>query len=266
MTAFDKDAFDLIVSEEVTDQATYVKKYQTPEWPGAKSGVTIGIGYDLGYVTRLELHRDWGDYLSPTQLQRLETVVGMKGQSAKDALWMVQGVIVPWDIAIREFNDKVLPTYIDLTRRALLNFDKLPLKAQGALVSLVYNRGASFANKGDRFTEMNNIRKFMELEQFDKVPNEIRAMKRLWVGTGVSGLVSRREHEAKLFEAGLKPVVAPVKPPIDKVEVTVVGLIGMLLVALSQWVSMHPLYTAMIVGAFILAVAYYFHQRGSHHD
>lgn len=266
MTVFDKDAFDLIVSEEVTDQATYVKKYQTPEWPGAKSGVTLGIGYDLGYVTRVQLHKDWGDYLSPTQLQRLETVVGMKGQSAKDALWMVQGVVVPWDIALREFNEKVLPTYIDLTRRALLNFDKLPLKAQGALVSLVYNRGASFANKGDRFTEMNNIRKFMELEQFDKIPNEIRAMKRLWVGTGVSGLVARREHEAKLFEAGLKPVVAPVVKPVNKTEVTAVGVIAMLLAAVVQQMEMHPIALVVILAMFVAGVAIYFHQRGSHHD
>lgn len=264
MTVFDKDAFDLIVSEEVTDQATYVKKYQQAEFPGAQSGVTIGIGYDLGYVTRVQLHKDWGDYLSPAQLQRLETVVGMKGQSAKDSLWMVQGVVIPWDIALKEFSDKVLPTYIDLTQRAFRNFEKLPLKCQGALVSLVYNRGASFA--GVRRTEMVNIRKFMELEQYDKIPNEIRAMKRLWVGTGVSGLVARREHEAKLFEAGLRPVVAPVKPPINKTEVTAVGVLAMLLAALAHQVQMHPLAFVILIAAFVAGVAVYFHQRGSHHD
>lgn len=263
MTVFDKEAFDLIVSEEVTDQATYVKRYQTPEWPGASSGVTIGIGYDLGYVTRVQLHNDWGGYLSPAQLQRLETVVGMKGQSAKDSLWMVKGVVVPWDIAIKEFTDKVLPTYIDLTRRALHNFDKLPLKAQGALVSLVYNRGASFNNKGDRFSEMNNIRKFMELEQYDKVPNEIRSMKRLWVGTGVSGLVARREHEAKLFESGLKPAVAPVKPPINKTEVTAVSLLAMFVAAVAHQVQMHPFLIVLLVAALVGGVAVYFHKRGT---
>jgi hypothetical protein len=43
-------AIQLIVYFEVTDEATYRRKYQRPVWPGLNSGVTIGIGYDVGYT------------------------------------------------------------------------------------------------------------------------------------------------------------------------------------------------------------------------
>jgi hypothetical protein len=35
------------------------------------------------------------------------------------------------------------------------------------------------------------------------IPTHIRAMKRIWKGRGLSGLLTRREEEARLFEYGL---------------------------------------------------------------
>src|SRR5438067_11642326 len=34
---------------------------QPGEWPGGESGVTIGIGYDLGFATSEQFKADWSD-------------------------------------------------------------------------------------------------------------------------------------------------------------------------------------------------------------
>jgi GH24 family phage-related lysozyme (muramidase) len=84
----------------------------------------------------------------------------------------------------------------------LPNVRDLPPDCYGALLSLVFNRGAAFEAQGERFTEMRNIQGLMQSKQFDGIPAQIRAMKRLWPSTG---LATRREQEAKLCEKGLAP-------------------------------------------------------------
>jgi hypothetical protein len=46
-----KPAIDYIISYEVTSPNVYNKKYTSPIRPDGKSGITIGIGTDLGYTT-----------------------------------------------------------------------------------------------------------------------------------------------------------------------------------------------------------------------
>lgn len=41
----------VVIGFEVTGQAYYEKHEARPTWPQGASGVTIGIGYDLGYNT-----------------------------------------------------------------------------------------------------------------------------------------------------------------------------------------------------------------------
>ena len=77
----------------------------------------------------------------------------------------------------------------------------------GALVSLAYNRGASFSAPGDRYREMRAIHDHMASGRFDKVPDEFRSMKRLW--PNMAGLRNRRDHEADLFAKGLAATPAP---------------------------------------------------------
>jgi GH24 family phage-related lysozyme (muramidase) len=73
------------------------------------------------------------------------------------------------------------------------------------MVSLVYNRGASFRRSEDRYREMRAIHQHMVHERFDQVPSAIRGMQRLWENLpNMRGLVDRRELEARLFERGLK--------------------------------------------------------------
>ena len=50
---------NFIVEKEVSSREYYEKKYRKPEWPKGASGLTIGIGYDLGYASVDKIKNDW---------------------------------------------------------------------------------------------------------------------------------------------------------------------------------------------------------------
>lgn len=201
-TPISNRAIELIVASEVSSHSTYEKKYQAPTWPTGQSGVTIGIGYDVGYVKPKELEMDWVNYISADQIRALQQACGEKGAAARDLLSTIPSVQISWDTANAQFRKEMIPRYVGLVEKSLENTPLLKADCLGALVSLVYNRGASFNLKGDRFLEMRQISDAMEAKQFSEIPEYIRSMKRLW-GANLSGLWIRRDAEADLFESGL---------------------------------------------------------------
>jgi GH24 family phage-related lysozyme (muramidase) len=214
-----QDAFDLIVGFEVSSRAVYEKKYTRPIRPGGASGITIGIGYDCGYATVAQIATDWGRLLPAAMVKALQGVAGLTGMNAQAALAKVRTrVEVPWEAALIVFARTSLPKYAALTAR-LPNYERLHPHCKGALVSLVYNRGASFSTAGARYQEMRAIKAHMAAERFAAIPAEFRVMKRLWAGdSSLKGLLTRRDKEADLFEFGLlaapdEPLVADHKPP-----------------------------------------------------
>lgn len=201
-------AVDLIVAEEVSSKDVYIKKYQRPEWPGLQSGITVGIGYDLGYSTKQRIAEDFAGHVPPAVIDAMQPCAGVVGASARNLLPSVrQQILVPWDAAMAVFETRDMPKWENTVLRACPNSENLPADCLGAIVSIAYNRGASFTKSGDRYSEMRNIRTHIAAGEFEKVPAEIRHMKRLWdgsMGTRTTGLVGRREREAKLFEKGLR--------------------------------------------------------------
>lgn len=204
-------ARDLIVDAEVTSQKAYTNLYQRPTWPQGSSGVTIGIGYDCGYVTAAELIGDWKGRIPDAMIAQLRThAVGIHGPPAQLATRFLHSqIVVPWDAAIDEFDNVEVPKWVGRVAHALQNTDKLSPDSLGSITSLSYNRGCSYSvawnphtDPTDRYREMRAIRDFMAAQQYAKVPGEIRAMKRLW--PNVRGLLIRREAEAALFEKGLR--------------------------------------------------------------
>lgn len=196
-------AIDLIVAEEVTSEAVYMKKYTHPEWPGGASGVTVGIGYDCGYSTANTIQGDWGDKLPGFMVKALQDVAGIHGSPAHSHAYALRGVVnVSWTAAMAVFIGRDMPKWEGIVSRALPNTDKLAPDSFGALNSLTYNRGPSFDKPDDRYREMRAIKAHMASGQFAEIPDEIRAMKRLW--PNVMGLRNRRDHEAALFEKGLE--------------------------------------------------------------
>lgn len=190
---------DALIAFEVTSKAFYEKKYQFPIWPKGNSGVTIGIGYDLGFNSKDQIEKDWGQLISANDLQLLQSVSGKKGEAAKNALAGVKSVKLSFEKAIQVFSTITLPKFAGFTKRLYPGVQKLPPDAQGALISLIYNRGAD--TTGDRRREMKNIIDLVADEDLAGIAKQIRSMKRLWKDNkDATGLLIRRDKEADLVE------------------------------------------------------------------
>lgn len=194
-------AIKMIVFFEVTSEALYEKKYRKPTWPRGRSGVTIGIGYDVGYADG-QLVNDWTGKIPGPMIDALKPAVGIRGSDASALARQLGGTVdIPFAAAMSVFQERDIPRWVKKVQDALPNCKLLDKDCLGALVSLAYNRGASFSLAGARYAEMRDIKMHMEQRQFRLIPDDIRHMKRLW--PTVPGLQTRREEEAKLFEQGL---------------------------------------------------------------
>lgn len=191
------EAVALIVDFEVGGQALYVRRYQRPIWPGAASGVTVGIGYDLGHQRAAAIRQDWHRH---AERERMASMAGIVGEAARLARLGVADIVVPWEHAMDVFRGASLVEYCRRARRAFgpAAFDAAPAQVQGALVSLVYNRGASMT--GPARLEMRQIRDVcLPARDAGCVAGQIRAMVRLWRGSSIeAGMYRRRFAEAAL--------------------------------------------------------------------
>lgn len=217
-------AIDLIVEFE-TGGRTYYQKVirEHPIWPKARSGITIGFGYDLGYVRAASFNTDWLA-LAEADRAALSATIGAHGGNSSEArmlslLAQVATIRIPWDLASSVFCGLTLPKWAATTYSALPHCDLLSADCFGALVSLTFNRGASYSlshrpqsDPIDRYREMRQIKAAMEKRAFTEIPSLIRGMIRIWEGTAVAtGMRRRRLAEAELFEAGLGvPAFAPI--------------------------------------------------------
>ena len=93
----------------------------------------------------------------------------------------------------------MLSKYRQCTKMAYPHSDELPLNAQGALVSLIFNRGTSMGKVNqpadwERRREMRAIQVTLadDVQRGDlaAVATPLRAMKRLWMGKRMDGLIT----------------------------------------------------------------------------
>jgi len=191
-----KKAIDLIIQHEVGGRAVYEKRYQKPIWAGGDSGLTIGLGYDVGYVKETQLFSDWQG-LNLNFLNALKRFCGIKGEVVKTMMrGEVLNVIIPYNIAYEVFVKKSIPKYYALTKKIYPQLDELNEDTRGALVSMVYNRGAKI--DGESRKEMKAIVDLVAKKDYEGIAEQIEQSKRLWEGKGLDGLVIRREAEADL--------------------------------------------------------------------
>ena len=196
-----KKAIDLIIQHEVGGRAVYEKRYQKPIWAGGDSGLTIGLGYDIGYVKEAQLFSDWQG-LNLNFLNALKRFCGVKGEVVKTMMrGEVLNVIIPYNIAYEVFVKKSIPKYYALTKKIYPQLDELNEDTRGALVSMVYNRGAKI--DGDSRKEMKAIVDLVAKKDYEGIAEQIEQSKRLWEGKGLDGLVIRREAEADLIRESL---------------------------------------------------------------
>ena len=179
---------------------------QPGKWPGGASGITLGYGYDLGHVTPSQFQADWAGCFQPEQAKRLARCIGCTGSAARQLAASVADIRCTVAASRRVLVAVSLPVYIARTRRAFPGFDVLPLDVQGALVSLVYNRGARMADSPgtDNRREMRAIRDLVANGLVVGIAEQFRSMKRLWAGMGLDGLIRRREAEAQLVESAIE--------------------------------------------------------------
>jgi GH24 family phage-related lysozyme (muramidase)/peptidoglycan hydrolase-like protein with peptidoglycan-binding domain len=210
-------AITFIVNSEVSSPQAYTRLYQRPTWPHGASGVTVGIGYDLGYSNAAKITNDWRGHVSAAMLSAMVSCAGITGDAARSACARVKSQInIPLADAMYVFEEVDMPRWEQIVLRALPGSDKLSGDSFGALVSLTYNRGASYQKKRDpndaidRYREMRAIRAALIAGQPELVPDLIRSMTRIWRGKdNMSGLLARREDEARMFEDGLEAQVEP---------------------------------------------------------
>jgi hypothetical protein len=172
-----------------------------PEWPGGESGITIGVGWDLGHTHAGETTRAWQGRINDAALALLVSVSSHKGKAAQERLPHVRHIGIPWAAALAVFQEVTIPTWYLRTLRIYPQAESLPGDCAAALVSLVFNRGPSLT--GERRSEMARIQELLRAGDHAGIPAQLRAMTRLW--PAVKGLRRRREEEADLFEAGLVP-------------------------------------------------------------
>lgn len=191
-----RKGLDLIVNYEISSKNYYKKFLSHPVWPGSSSGITIGIGYDLGYNTAGRIKKNWQKELENEDLQKLLKISGKKGKAAEKSFHGVNDIFIPIESAKKVFYTSSLPRHAAKTRRTYSEVENLFPDAQAGLLSLIYNRGA--AMKGPRRSEMAAIKSLVVDTDYKGIAEQISAMKRLWEKRGLDGLLNRRDSEANL--------------------------------------------------------------------
>jgi hypothetical protein len=132
--------------EEVAGPQEYRRTYSRPIWPTKRSGITVGIGYDLSAASKGKLAADWSDSLNQDALHRLALLVGVTGTEKR--LESVADIEVPLHAAVSVFLKRMIPDHVNRTRTAYPRLDDLSAPRLTALISLVFNRGNDL--NGDR--------------------------------------------------------------------------------------------------------------------
>lgn len=193
--ALGESGYALILEFETGGAAGYV---QHPEWPGAASGVTVGVGYDCGYNARWVICSDWAG-LGERPANRLAGTSGVRGEPARTRVNDVRDILVPWRTALGVFDRVTVARFYALAQRAFPGFDDLRANARAALVSLVFNRGSSMIGENRR--EMRELREAVARGDYAAMAMANRRSERVWRGTAIErGMVRRREAEARLME------------------------------------------------------------------
>ena len=104
-----REGLNQIVQFEISSESYYKKRLSRPIWPKGDSGITIGIGYDLGYHTKTQIKRDWKGRISDVELEELVDVTGLKGEAANAVLSTVSHIRIPLDGAKEIFYPSTLP-------------------------------------------------------------------------------------------------------------------------------------------------------------
>ncbi len=189
-----------IARAEIGSRAAYDRLAARPHWPGGASGITLGMGCDLRFLSPTAFQRLWGPHLGREALARLALCLGRRGSTSVAAA--LADIRVPYAAAWEVLCTHTLPPRVRACRRLFRGFDDLPDGARTALVSLVVNRGAALGQEGDagRAAMRALARDLDEGRAGPELARHFEAMMKLW--PEVPGLQRRRFEEAALWRLG----------------------------------------------------------------
>jgi GH24 family phage-related lysozyme (muramidase) len=190
-----RDLVQKIVDWETGGPRFYNRYLTTPEKPANdSSGLTVGVGYDLGYSTPDQVKADWKGYISDEDITKLASVAGLKGREAAGKHREVVGVTISYEVALAQFTKVTLPIWLIKAYQLWPNFDALNDRQKTALVSLTYNRGTSLI--GSTRSEMKEVYENLERGNTRPVAGLIKQMA---LRSPLKGVQLRRKQEGELF-------------------------------------------------------------------
>lgn len=193
----DQEGIDFIIKEETGGREYYEKVYKrTFIWPKGMSGPTAMVGIDIGYYSAEEINTIFKPLTTAHELDLIQNGRGKKGLIAESYTKKLKGITFEWDEAVSVFERYILPKFTRYTQKTFPGVENLCSSAQAALVSLVFNRGTSL--KGPTRKEMAAVKSLVASKKYKEIAMQFRSMQRLWEKG--SGLIARREGEAKLIE------------------------------------------------------------------
>lgn len=203
---------DLIINQEVSSREHYYATLTQPIWPGGMSGITIGLGYDVGTVSVLQLQKDWASILQPSEIIRLSKYCGKMGAVCKSYLPIP--VTVTWDQAKKVFFKTSLVNHARMAANVYPGLENLHPYEQTAIVGIVYCRGNSIAPT-DRRKEMRALVAAIQADDDTLMASLVISMERLW-GNDQRGLKLRMELSAKYIALPDIPI-----PDDDKLQIEI---------------------------------------------
>ena len=144
----------------------------------------------------------WEPFLAHPDVKLLQGCEGVTGNAARTLCGTLQSIQIIWPSAYSEFNAFEVPNYWSLTARTFPGFNDLRRNAQGALVSLVYNRGSSMS--GPSRVDMRTIRDAVPKKDYEAMADAEAHMLvtcgNAWRNAGIyDGMKARRGSEAILL-------------------------------------------------------------------
>lgn len=188
---------DMILYYETGGQTYYSSRLKRPTVPPGASGITIGIGYDLGYNSPAQIAADWGAFLPAAQVARLQTVAGLTRTGARAALIRVKDIMIPWETAVAVYRIKTVPRFAGMTERAYPGITAMHPHVQGVVLSTSFNRGTAFSPY-DRRKELVWTRDDVKAGKPDRLADYQMQMRRLW--PTIPGLQKRYAAHAGLMQ------------------------------------------------------------------
>ena len=192
-----EDSLRAVMEFECGGKSYYEKMYSSPSWPQGASGVTVGVGYDLGYNTKAQIMKDWSPVIGQRLAEILATCAGIKGSAAQSHKNRIKASVkISFEDAWLVFVRSSVPRFAKMTVSSFPNYKKMHNVTQAMMLSVVFNRGSSLS--GNRRRHMVQMR---DATTDQGVINAIDAMKAIWPNSGGNhpGLRNRRNKEVTLI-------------------------------------------------------------------